>query len=217
MKKTFTRLPQEKQNKILEGFLREFAQHDYGNASISRVVKELGIAKGSVYQYFGGKLDLYQQLLAKCQEVKMAYVFGISRDDYPDFWAFYRDMFLRGIQFDLERPVHSQLLFRASQDRSNPAFKSILTQNFQQGLSVFTKWIEEEQTKGLIQTSFEASFIALTVVKQSQAIQEYLMDVVGYDPFESIERDNQVFAGQKEDILRFVDQSIRLFQKSFSN
>lgn len=201
---------------ILEGFLREFAQHDYANASISRVVKALGIAKGSVYQYFGSKLDLYHELLGKCQEVKMSYVFGIKREDYSDFWAYYRDLFMQGIRFDMERPIHSQLIFRASQDRSNPELKSFLANNFKQGLDVFTKWIQDEQDKGLMNTSFEASFIALTVVKQSQAIQEYLMDVEGYDPFESIAKDNQVFAGQKEEIFRFVDQSIQLFQRAFS-
>lgn len=202
---------------ILEGFLREFASHDYSNASISRVVKELGIAKGSVYQYFGSKLDLYHSLLGKCQEVKLSYVFGIKREDYPDFWAHYRALFLQGIQFDLERPIHSQMIFRASQDRSNPELKSFLDQNFKQGLAIFTQWIGDEQEKGLITESFEASFIALTVVKQSQAIQEYLVDVVGHDIVESIARDNQVFAGRKDEIMRFVDQSIRLFRKSFSD
>ena len=216
MKKTFTKLSPEKQERILEGFLREFARNDYANASITKVVKELGIAKGSVYQYFGSKLDLYHSLLGKCQEEKLKYVFGIQREDFPDFWAFYRQLFFQGIQFDLERPVHSQMIFRASQDRSNPELKSFLAENFRQGLQVFTHWIGQEQEQHLISSEFEASFIALTIVKQSQAIQEYLMDVVGFDPFESIERDNQVFANQKDEILRYVDQSIRMFRQSFS-
>ncbi len=214
MKKTFTRLPQEKQDKILNGFLREFSQNDYANASITRVVKELGIAKGSVYQYFGSKLDLYHVLLAKCQEEKMKYVLGIDRADYPDFWSFYRELFLQGIRFDLESPVHSQMLFRASQDRSNPELKAFLSESKRKGFEVFVQWIIKEQ--GYISNDFEPAFVALTIMKQSQAIQEYLQDIVGFDPAESIAKDNLVFATQKDEILKFVDQSILIFKRSFS-
>ena len=48
----------------------EFAQHDYETASISKIVAEVGIAKGSFYQYFEDKLDLYQYLLQEGTRMK---------------------------------------------------------------------------------------------------------------------------------------------------
>ncbi len=51
-KETFNKLSQDKKDRITQGFLKEFYNKPYEEASITAVVKELGIAKGSVYQYF---------------------------------------------------------------------------------------------------------------------------------------------------------------------
>jgi len=56
---TFTSLSASKRSAFVARFLLEFSNNSFDEASISRVVKELGIAKGSVYQYFSGKLDLF--------------------------------------------------------------------------------------------------------------------------------------------------------------
>jgi len=60
---TFFNLPDEKRQLILDLAIEEFAQHDYKNASISNLVARAGIAKGSFYQYFEDKRDLYLYLI----------------------------------------------------------------------------------------------------------------------------------------------------------
>lgn len=62
-KPTFLNLPDEKRNRIIELALDEFSTHPYRQASLSRIVARAGIAKGSMYQYFENKLDLYQWLV----------------------------------------------------------------------------------------------------------------------------------------------------------
>ena len=57
-KETFHNLNSEKKEAFIEAFMYEFSHRTYEEASITSVVKTLGIAKGSVYQYFDGKLDL---------------------------------------------------------------------------------------------------------------------------------------------------------------
>lgn len=58
-KRTFFNLPEEKRRRILDCAVDEFAEHGYDMASISRMVAAAGIAKGSFYQYFEDKEDLY--------------------------------------------------------------------------------------------------------------------------------------------------------------
>jgi len=58
-KQTFLNLPDDKQKRILECAIDEFAEKGYRAASISCIVKTAGIAKGSFYQYFEDKEDLY--------------------------------------------------------------------------------------------------------------------------------------------------------------
>ena len=61
--KTFERLSESKRHAFLEAAYREFALKGYEAASITNLVKDLGIAKGSVYQYFDDKKDLYEHLI----------------------------------------------------------------------------------------------------------------------------------------------------------
>src|SRR5690606_8453399 len=61
----FLNLPDEKRNRIVELALDEFSSHPYRQASLSRIVARAGIAKGSMYQYFDNKLDLYQWLVTE--------------------------------------------------------------------------------------------------------------------------------------------------------
>ncbi len=56
---TFFNLPKEKRDTLIKIALNEFSANEYNSASVSRIVKETGIAKGSFYQYFQDKKDLY--------------------------------------------------------------------------------------------------------------------------------------------------------------
>ncbi len=55
----FFNLNVEKQNKIIETSIAEFAQNGYSNASTNRIVKECDISKGSLFKYFESKEELY--------------------------------------------------------------------------------------------------------------------------------------------------------------
>ena len=58
-KDTFTKLPPDKRLKIEAALIKEFATHGYRKASLNTVVKELSIAKGSLYQYFANKEAIF--------------------------------------------------------------------------------------------------------------------------------------------------------------
>lgn len=62
-KKTFFNLADEKKEKIIECSKREFAQYSFYDASINRIIKEAGIPRGSFYQYFENKEDLFVYIL----------------------------------------------------------------------------------------------------------------------------------------------------------
>lgn len=60
--KTFDNLPDEKRERVLDEATKEFAEHGYHQASINRIVDRLGIAKGSLFKYFGNKQKLFEYL-----------------------------------------------------------------------------------------------------------------------------------------------------------
>ncbi len=59
----FHRLDPGKQRQIIEVCVDEFVEQGYRNASTNRIVRRLGIAKGSLFHYFGTKEQLYLYLL----------------------------------------------------------------------------------------------------------------------------------------------------------
>ncbi|HJL15376.1 MAG TPA: TetR/AcrR family transcriptional regulator [Sandaracinaceae bacterium LLY-WYZ-13_1] len=84
---TFVNLPSAKRRRIVELAMDEFARHPYARASLSRIVARAGIAKGSVYQYFDNKLDLYRWLvLEEAPRRKLAYLEGAGRAVEGDFF-----------------------------------------------------------------------------------------------------------------------------------
>lgn len=60
--KTFDNLPDDKRQRVLTEATQEFAEHGYHQASINRIVDRLGIAKGSLFKYFGNKQGLFEHI-----------------------------------------------------------------------------------------------------------------------------------------------------------
>ncbi len=60
---TFLNLDKEKKDRIIEAALNEFSKQDFGDASITNIVKKAGISRGSFYQYFGNKENIYKYLV----------------------------------------------------------------------------------------------------------------------------------------------------------
>ncbi|MEG0078371.1 MULTISPECIES: TetR/AcrR family transcriptional regulator [Enterococcus] len=58
-KETFFHLTKEKQQRIMKAAKKEFSRVPLGDASIAQIIKDAGIPRGSFYQYFEDKEDLY--------------------------------------------------------------------------------------------------------------------------------------------------------------
>ncbi|MFD6209493.1 TetR/AcrR family transcriptional regulator, partial [Peribacillus sp. NPDC060253] len=55
----FLNMDKEKQDRIINAAIKEFAQKGYDNASTNEIVKEAGISKGLLFHYFQNKKQLY--------------------------------------------------------------------------------------------------------------------------------------------------------------
>ena len=61
---TFLRLPEEKKNRFLDAAWEEFTNVSYTDASINKIVSRARIPRGSFYQYFTDKQELFFYLLS---------------------------------------------------------------------------------------------------------------------------------------------------------
>ena len=61
---TFFNLSEEKKNKIIKAANKEFARVPLEQASIKNIVEDAEIARGSFYQYFEDKQDLFEYIMS---------------------------------------------------------------------------------------------------------------------------------------------------------
>lgn len=62
----FMSLDSEKQDRIINAAIKEFAQKGYDSASTNEIVKEAGISKGLLFHYFQSKKQLFFFLFDYC-------------------------------------------------------------------------------------------------------------------------------------------------------
>ncbi|HMQ60429.1 MAG TPA: TetR/AcrR family transcriptional regulator [Flavilitoribacter sp.] len=213
-KETFHNLPEEKKSQFINTALEEFAGNNFDTASITRIVKNLGIAKGSVYQYFEDKLDLWLYLKEYCEGVKMSYVRSVSRRDYDSFWSYYRAMFRHGINFDLEQPRCSLFLYRVGFKESSRQVREYLDSWKKKANEAFMPWIEHEKKTGAFDPSVSTETIAHFLVTMSISIAELLQSRYKVDFDENIREGKPLFAADEEALMQAVDELIYLFEKS---
>lgn len=91
--RTFFSLKPEKRERIINAALKEFAKNGYDKASTNEMVKESGISKGSLFNYFNSKKELYLFLLD--------YVVKVIEQMYDEVDWNETDFFKRMRQFGL--------------------------------------------------------------------------------------------------------------------
>lgn len=214
-KQTFINLDEAKRKQITDAFLQEFAVNSFDEASLSEVVKRLGIAKGSVYQYFGGKLDLFMYLVELCSSVKIRYVASIKRENFPDYWAYFRNLFEQGYEFDHENPLESHFLHRLSQNLNSPSVKDLFSHLQEQTVSAFEKMVAYEVEQGLFRDDVPFGTMGFLLYRVGASIQEQLEYSGEINPEESINQHIPVYQGKKALLMKTVDDYINLSRPAF--
>jgi AcrR family transcriptional regulator len=102
---TFFNLPEEKQQKILDSATYEFAENGFANASIGRIAKNSGVSKGSMYQYFKDKKELFVYIFKVALKTKLEFMKDIIEESKElDFYEIFEKMLIAGVKFGKERP-----------------------------------------------------------------------------------------------------------------
>ncbi|WP_300412520.1 TetR/AcrR family transcriptional regulator [uncultured Oscillibacter sp.] len=100
---TFLRLPEEKRRRFLDAAWEEFSTVRFVDVSINQIVRRAGIPRGSFYQYFAGKDDLFAYLLEEVRNhVKEEYR-RVLRDNGGDIFQAQLDCFDRMSGQDLSQ------------------------------------------------------------------------------------------------------------------
>jgi TetR/AcrR family transcriptional regulator len=114
---TFTKLPFDKKERILDVAIDEFSRCGYEKASINRMVGRLGIAKGSIFQYFGSKKNLYFHIFEYAVRLVKRSLKGVKAEtEGEDFFVRLAKSLQAGIYFIRHHPrvykIYLKMLFQ---------------------------------------------------------------------------------------------------------
>lgn len=84
---TFFRLPEEKRQRLMEASWEEFTNSSFSDVSINQIIRSAGIPRGSFYQYFTDKEDLFFFLLGELHQYFYKTMSQILTDQGGDLFA----------------------------------------------------------------------------------------------------------------------------------
>ncbi len=215
-RQTFFKLKEEKKEAITQAFLFEFSHHSFEDASITAVVKKLRIAKGSIYQYFEDKLDLFLYLKEESEQTKMQYIMHLNREDYSDFWSYYRELYVQGIKFDKEHPLKSRFLYHINFLISSPAIKELAKSWKEKALMMMQQMIQKEIEEGHFRKDLPLLSMAHFLYTISISMGEYMERVHRVDVSENLKAELPLLQGTQESLLKSIDDYIILLKSSFN-
>lgn len=176
-KETFFNLPDEKREHITAVAVAEFSSHDYADVSISRIVARAGIAKGSFYQYFEDKEDLYGYLLDLIGQKKWE-MFSLDHPDPQQIGVFRYLHWLAqaGVQFELTYPELVRVGYRALSRRG---YAQLLQERFRPQASAFYKQlVAKGKEQGDIAPEIDEDLAAFLFETFFTALGQYLQPYI---------------------------------------
>lgn len=103
---TWARLDGERRRAVLGAAEEEFAAHGFSGGSLNVVAKRAGVAKGSLFQYFADKRDLYAYVTDQASQRVRAYMEAQihALDSSRPFFDFLTDLLDAWVAYFADNP-----------------------------------------------------------------------------------------------------------------
>lgn len=156
---TFYNLDVEKQNRIIESAINEFSVRSYDEAKLSNIIRESSIPRGSFYQYFNDKMDIYKYIFQKLGEQKMLFMGeAINNKDQIPFLELFRILYQKGMQFAYQNPKAIKITSLLLSSRGI-AFDEVMKENLILAKTYYKSYIETDQKLGRISNEIDAEVL----------------------------------------------------------
>ena len=175
-KQTFLNLPEEKQNTIIDVAINEFAEYGFESASTNRIVEKSGISKGSFYQCFEDKLDVFMHLIDLFGKEKTEFF----ADKHPpsanmDTFTYFHWMIKTGMEFESVHPHLAQAITRVLL-RDGMYYGKYFIEERKKTTLALKMMIEQAIERGEVDPSVEVDLAVMVMETWSNAISTYVLN-----------------------------------------
>ena len=162
--KTFLNLDKEKQNRIVSCALDEFSERSFDNSKLSNIIKNAQIPRGSLYQYFKGKMDIYLYVMEITRNKKLEYIqnYFTYPMDLP-FFELFEHMYVAGIEFAMENPKMVKMFTHLLASKGT-IYDLVFKENLGIALDIYSKLINRDKEQGRIRKDIDTETLAQLVI-----------------------------------------------------
>lgn len=196
---TFLNLKQPKKDRLMQAITKELSTHTFEHVSIANIIKDAHIPRGSFYQYFTDKTDLYQYYFEHIANIKMAYFKSLFTEPKLTFFERIESLFKQALVFKMHHP---ELVEVAKKMFESDYYKTLLKQGGFENrvVDTYKAWIEIDQTAGLIRNTIDAQMLAEMINELSTKMS---LDSFIYEKF-----DQSVWEHKLDEMLDILKKGI---------
>ncbi len=165
-KNTFMNLAESKRESIIAAMVDEFALNGYRKASLNTIVSRAGISKGSLYQYFSSKeeififvFDHFTTLVKRAISAETANLDG----GRADFWGKVKGVLLVGIAFVDRHPEYFQLYLRVLFEHDLPKREELIARVRLFSKEYFTPVVKLGIKEGLLRSDISIEILVFSL------------------------------------------------------
>lgn len=197
-KTTFNNLGKEKQDRIITAAISEFSKRSFEEAKLSNIIKDSQIPRGSFYQYFTDKKDLYLHIFEIIKIKKLEYLkdFLPNEQEMP-FLDLFGVLYKQGLKFAIDHPEFVEI-YRTFISSKGVLYNELMGDGLKLARDYYIGYINADKAKGIIRDDVDAMILADLVIN--------LTTNIAIDEFSSGDIDY-------EKLLSRIDSLINIFRK----
>lgn len=176
-------LSEEKRHLIFTAALEEFADNGYSVASTNKICRAAGISKGSMFQYFENKEDLFVFVVRKAlrEIISMYRIENITYTDEMDLKEIFISSCMQMIRFYERLPKHYRLYLRINYEVDFPDFKKIRRYLNRHVTAVTHKFVDIGRSRGVLKNELRSDLILFFINNMLFRLVEIFF-IPGVDP-----------------------------------
>jgi TetR/AcrR family transcriptional regulator len=215
--KTFHNLSSERQQEIIAVCLQEFALHEYESASLTTIVSNLRLAKGSFYRYFENKQSLYSFLLDHCIQMRLQQDATYIKQSTTDFFELIAHHFAAKIQFDKQFPLHSAFMYNFIQEKNNAELVDIQRESRLKIMALIKQLIIPQAANNILRNDLDADTIAFMIFHTQLLINEYIAFTYQLDFRENIRLNKRLYELPEPELINISNLFIEILKNGIIN
>ncbi|SFP85608.1 TetR/AcrR family transcriptional regulator [Caldicoprobacter faecalis] len=206
-KQTFFNLPDEKRQRITDTLIKHFSQKPYYNVDISEVAKESNAAKGSMYQYFENKKEMYFYALEVAYDrfLKLLEKLDIVHTNILDYY----ENSLKGVWLAIKELRNEFMLLERAFFSHDSPFKDEINEKFlKQSRDFLLEMIKYNQEKGYIRDDVPPLLIGIFLEGASFYMKKFIIEQALSQSSTTLDLDISYFRDALSQFVKLLKEGI---------